>query len=182
MAELEFTNGLAEAEEWYASLGRTNHEKRDLAQVLGMVASLDARPAYRSKWNLAEDPKFEEGVVYMASLNSKEPACSVGLGIACWRKGQLNLAKAAFEKAIQLGSTQSETLQMNIAGIDGFLGQAHYSYLPFLPRSSNPLLFLVVVSLIPIFILCFIASRIRRGRRQSGVHPEVVGKSQFQRS
>jgi tetratricopeptide (TPR) repeat protein len=83
-------------------------------------------PAYRHKWNLAEDPKFTEGILYLASLNPEEPACFVMLGIACLRKpnADLNLASAAFKRAIKLGSPQSAVLEKWVADIDGHISQA----------------------------------------------------------
>lgn len=83
-------------------------------------------PAYRHKWNLAEDPKFAEGILYLTSLNPKELACFVMLGIACLRKpnADLNLASAAFKQAITLGSPQSAVLEKWIADIDEHISQA----------------------------------------------------------
>ncbi|MEN9572595.1 MAG: hypothetical protein RL514_450 [Verrucomicrobiota bacterium] len=83
-------------------------------------------PAYRHKWNLAEDPKFAEGILYLALLNPKEPACFVMLGIVCLRKSNadLNLAIAAFRRAIQLGSPQSEMLEKWVVGIEEHISKA----------------------------------------------------------
>jgi len=85
------------------------------------VAALDNAPAYREKWNLVQDSKLQEGVVYMASLNPKEPACLVMLGLISWKNHDLNLAAAAFEKAIKLGSPQSEMLRRKTEGIRSFI-------------------------------------------------------------
>ena len=71
-------------------------------------------PLYFAQWNLAMDPKFEDGVLYMASLNPKQPACFTMLGILCLSKRDFNLATAAFEKAITLNSPQQEILQKKI--------------------------------------------------------------------
>ena len=83
-------------------------------------------PAYRHKWNLAEDPKFAEGILYLTSLNPKEPACFVMLGIVCLRKSNadLNLAIAAFKRAIDLGSPQSAMLQKWVTGIEEHISKA----------------------------------------------------------
>jgi len=78
-------------------------------------------PAYRLKWNLAGNTNRENGVVYMASLNPREPACFVMLGIECLardRDRDLNLAIAAFKRAIELGSPQTEILQRRISIIE----------------------------------------------------------------
>lgn len=83
-------------------------------------------PAYRHKWNLAEDPKFADGILYLASLNPKEPACFIMLGIVCLRKSNadLNLASAAFRRAIQLGSPQSDILEKWVEGITEHISKA----------------------------------------------------------
>lgn len=116
MAE-DYTNGVAEAEADYALLTKTNRSERALNEMYGLLAALDQPPAYRSKWNLAHDPKLEEGIIYMASLNPKEPASFTALGVVSWSHGDLNLAVAAFEKALNLGSLQSEILTLKVAGL-----------------------------------------------------------------
>jgi tetratricopeptide (TPR) repeat protein len=69
-----------------------------------------------------EDPKFEQGVVYMASLNPKEPACFVMLGVMCLtEKLDFHLGAAAFQKAIDLGSPQKEVLQHRLLEIQEFI-------------------------------------------------------------
>lgn len=94
-------------------------------------AMFDPPPAYRYRWNLANDPKFQEGVLYMASLNSGQPACFVMLGIACLRNHDYNLAAAAYERAIQLGSRQSDPLKRCIEDIRGFIRESRtHSYAP----------------------------------------------------
>jgi len=85
-------------------------------------------PAYRNQWNLATDTNLHAGVIYMASLNPKEPACFVMLGITAldgqYRNRDLHLATAAFEKAIQLGSPQEALLRAHIAQIQSHLSTA----------------------------------------------------------
>lgn len=71
-------------------------------------------PAYRAKWNLADDPKLKEGLIYLASLNSREPAVFEMLGVLCWQELDLNLAAAAFEKAIALGSLKTPLLKAKV--------------------------------------------------------------------
>jgi len=48
-------------------------------------------------WNLIEDGKLDDGVIYMATLNPKEPACWVMLASSPLTIGILNLAKAAYK-------------------------------------------------------------------------------------
>ena len=112
-----YTNGVAEAEEEYDSLQKTNASEYILNQQLRTIAALDPPPDYRTKWNLVKDTKLDEGVIYMATLNPKEPACFVMLGIVSWKHHDLNLAAAAFEKAVQLGSSQAELLTPKIQAI-----------------------------------------------------------------
>lgn len=71
----------------------------------------DAPPPYRYRWDLASDAKFEEGVVYLASLNPQQPACFTMLGIAALKRHDLNLAVHAFERATELGSPQATLLE-----------------------------------------------------------------------
>lgn len=82
-------------------------------------------PPYRFKWDLARDEKFRDGVIYMATLNPKEPACFVMLGVACLRKNDLNLAVSAFERAIKLGSPQSEMLRQKVVVLRDYIWQSH---------------------------------------------------------
>jgi tetratricopeptide (TPR) repeat protein len=78
-------------------------------------------PDFQFQWGLAHDTNFVEGVLYMASLNPKEPACFTMLGIACLHGRQdWHLAAAAFQRAIDLGSPQKETLQKQILAIHNF--------------------------------------------------------------
>jgi tetratricopeptide (TPR) repeat protein len=84
-------------------------------------------PAYRLKWNLAADTNLNAGVLYMARLNSREPACFVMLGVICLADGgrrELNLAIAAFQKAIDFGSPQADILEQRIETIKGHLRTA----------------------------------------------------------
>ena len=78
------------------------------------LAGSDQPPSYRGKWNLAEDSKLEQGVIYMAGLNSRQSACWVMLGILAIKHSDKNLTIAAFEKAIQLDSPQLPMLQAQI--------------------------------------------------------------------
>jgi len=52
----------------------------------------------------------------MAQMNPKEAACFEMLGVAAWAKRDYHLAATAFEKAIALGSPQSDLLKLKIAG------------------------------------------------------------------
>jgi tetratricopeptide (TPR) repeat protein len=128
---------LSAAYQAISGTNRTNQEAK--AGLLLKLAAWDERPAYASepkpryisataydvknqastdqpkgKHELAEDEKFQEGVIYMATLNPDEPACWTMLGMAALRSGDLHLAQTAFEKAITLGSPLKEVLQLKI--------------------------------------------------------------------
>jgi len=115
-AKEDFPKGLVEAEKHYEKI-KKSHDEDAREDALRAITALDPKPSYREKWNLANDPKFEEGIIYLASLNPKQPACFVMVGIASWKNLDLNLAAAAFEKAIKLGSPQSEILKRRIKEI-----------------------------------------------------------------
>lgn len=82
-------------------------------------------PQYRQRWNLLMDEKLEPGVIYMATLNPKEPACWVMLGmVAEWDKN-FHLANTAYAKAIELGSPQSSALKERIKKIENVVAEMH---------------------------------------------------------
>lgn len=85
----------------------------------------DAPPAYRYKWNLAADTNFTRGVMYMAELNPDQPAAMVMAGIVAAQQGAYNLAVAAFERAIVLGSPQSDVLQAHIIELKDYIRKSH---------------------------------------------------------
>ena len=95
----------------------SEHLRRYEQRMVALRAQGDRPPPYRYRWDLAGDPKFREGVVYMASLNRQEPACWVMLGVASLEHQDLNLAAAAFQRAVDLGSPQSERLRGLISEI-----------------------------------------------------------------
>lgn len=86
--------------------------------ALSSLAMRDDVPEYVEKWDLGKDSKLDDGVMYMASLNPKEPACKVMLGMIALRHSDIHLAKAAFEQAIQLGSPQEPILRAEIIRIN----------------------------------------------------------------
>ena len=100
----DYTNGIAEAEADFATFLKLAPEESNFSYALGTLAALDMPPAYRSKWNLAQDPKLPEGITYMASLNPREPACFVMLGVVSWKQGDLNLAATMATAAKMNGS------------------------------------------------------------------------------
>ena len=85
------------------------------------LALNDPFPGYMTRWDLSRDPQLDDGVIYMANLNPKEPACQVMLGIIAVKHWDINLAKQAFENAIQLGSPQAPLLRSHLE----YLGKYH---------------------------------------------------------
>jgi len=113
--------------EWSSRFTGTPHPMmfRGSADPTAPMSEKDSgRPEYLEKWDLASDPKFEEGVRYMASLNPREPACFVMLGIACLHKRSYNLAGLAFDHAIKLGSPQAGQLKVWISSIERYVNRS----------------------------------------------------------
>lgn len=115
-AHRDFPGGVVEAEVFFKK-SSAELDEDELRIALAAISALDPKPNYRMRWDLEEDPKLKAGVLYMASLNPKEPACIVMLGIVSWKNGDLNLAVAAFDKAIKMGSPQSKFLKMRVKEI-----------------------------------------------------------------
>jgi tetratricopeptide (TPR) repeat protein len=84
----------------------------------------DAPPAYRSKWDLSADTNLVRGVMYMAELNPDEPAAMVMAGAIATGERSYNLAVAAYQRAIDLGSPQAELLQWHIAALHEHIRQS----------------------------------------------------------
>ncbi|MDB6111527.1 MAG: hypothetical protein JWR69_3277 [Pedosphaera sp.] len=115
---------LANMESEYRDVAKTNHDWKLLGSLLNDMVLLDNPPPYRAMWDLEEDPKLEDGLIYMATMNPKEPACYQMLGVICTNKRDQNLAVAAFEKAITLGSPQSEILSARVEELQRFIRQS----------------------------------------------------------
>ncbi len=113
-------------------------------------------PPYRFKWDLASDTNLTEGVIYMAQMNPKEPACFEMLGIVACQRHDYNLAVVAFEKAVTLGSLKSELLSNYIANLRYFIKESH---------KQNFLIF-GLMSLMPLTIVYYIYTKIRDRRRR----------------
>ena len=107
----------------------TTTDAAERYQLLLQLVALDPTPPYRSKWNLATSTNFHKGVQYMAELNPREPACFVMLGVACVKERDLNLAAAAFKRAVALGSPQHELLQARIRNIQEHVSEARMYHL-----------------------------------------------------
>lgn len=149
------TNNLAAAEADYAAMLKTNKNDWRASDMLAAIVSMDSKPAYRAKWNLVDDTNFEQGVIYMAQMNPKEPACFVMLGIAASRTRSYHLAASAFEKAIALGSPQAELLKRKVEELNDYISGSRREALPGQ----------IAVASVAVLILYYIYSKIRDRRR-----------------
>ena len=128
-AELDYTNGLAQAEMDLARSSSTNFSNWNygMFELLAEVSALDEKPAYRKNWNLAENTNLEAGVIYMSQMNPKQPAALEMLGVVAWNNRDYNLAVSAFEKAIALGSPKSDLLRVKIADLKVYITGSEHS-------------------------------------------------------
>ena len=111
-------------------------------QVQRLESEAYSPPPYRFKWNLAGNSNFETGVIYMAQMNPKEPACFEMLGIAACCTHNYNLGARAFEKAVVLGSNKTERLQKEAASLRNFIRESFWNNLGiYTPMCSVPLVF-----------------------------------------
>jgi len=121
----KLTSQKADLEAQYATLVQlTQSVDRTAQDILMELIALDSPPEYCKKWNLAENPNLEKGVIYMAELNQQQPACFVMLGVIAARNQDLNLAIAAFERAVKLGSPQANILNRKIVLLRGHISKA----------------------------------------------------------
>lgn len=154
---VDYSNDVATAEADYAAVLKTNQDEGRARDMLEVVAAVDPKPAYRAKWNLGTNANFEAGVIYMAQMNPKEPACFVMLGVAAWRTRSYHLAAAAFEKAISLGSPQADLLKKKVEGFNDYISESRKNALPGQ----------IAVASVAALILYYIYSKIRDRRKAS---------------
>jgi len=100
---------------------------------------------------LAQETNLEKGLIYMAELNAREPACWTMLGLLAVKRHDKHLTIAAYEKAIQLGSPQASILQTQIEVLKEHIAKA---------RSNRPEYLLV-----PLAMVCVIAIVLTMGLR-----------------
>lgn len=156
-----YDQNLAAAEADYRSLVQTNANGRVIAQMLATLAVLDGPPPYRTNWDLRADTNFEAGVIYMAQMNPKEPACFTMLGIDAWAKRDYHLAATAFEKAVALGSPQSELLKRETDKIKDFITRSEEQ------RRTMDILLALGVSVLALIV--FGIMRLGRRRQSEGL-------------
>jgi len=151
---------LAELENTYQTwVTPANDDNSGIGNVAGLLAATDEPPKYRSKWDLASDTNLVAGVIYMAQMNPKEPACFTMLGVAAWKKRDFNLAVSAFEKAILLGSPQRALLQSKINGLNHFIKESH----------KQEFWIYGVLGMISLVILYYIYTKFRDRRQRRAV-------------
>lgn len=150
-----YTNEEA-AENDYKSLVATNAGKRPILYMLGTLAMFDAQPEYRKQWDLLRNENMEAGVIYMAQMNPKEPACYVMLGIDAWKKQDFHLAITAFDRAVALGSPQSELLKEKVDDLREFIRISEGQ------KRTMHIIETVIISLPLMCVVWFIRQRVRR--------------------
>lgn len=130
--------------------------------LFDLQCKFDPPPHYRYRWSLVNDPKFEEGIIYMASLNPGQPACFAMLGIWCQSRRNLNLAAKAYERAIKLGSPQADLMRANIQSINEHIAKA---------RLYNRGPFLLIAVAITLVVFWYIISKLRARRNRNVANP-----------
>ena len=153
------TNDIASLEEVFSNLAQSTNSEREATDFLGHIAMSDAKPGYRANWNLAKDTNFVAGIIYMAQMNPKEPACFEMLGLAAWKQRNYHLAVSALEKALALGSPQTYLLPLKIAELKNYIRESRIQSMPIYLGAF-------VMCLVPIIIALYIYTKIRDYRRK----------------
>lgn len=136
-------------------------ERHQLEDQIDTIKLMMEAPDYRLHWDLASDSKLKEGTLYMAQLNPQQPACFVALGVTCAKAKDYNLAAAAFEKAINLGSPQSDILKLKAVALRDYVHGSLKVKLPFY----------ALAALLIGVILLFILSKLRERRKRKATSP-----------
>jgi tetratricopeptide (TPR) repeat protein len=123
--ELPDSNELKYANDETKRIFTTNSLSFDELQRLNQLGHSDGLMGYEKNWDLGTNSNLERGVIYMATLNQKQPACWVMLGLLASSHRDFQLAKTAFQKAIDLGSPQTLVLQWQIKGFNELPVQLH---------------------------------------------------------
>jgi len=144
--------------------GNEMADRMKRVRLLHELAAGDEAPAYTKKYGLAEDGKFVDGVIYMASLNPDEPACIIMLGVAALRTSDLNLARKAFSRAVIMGSPMEDVLKLRIESIRFNIEEADLSSAPRRPDPMAEFLRVFVPGLV-FCALVWIGVSMVRGRK-----------------
>jgi tetratricopeptide (TPR) repeat protein len=126
-----------------------DHQLYVVGNALAELAQYEPPPTYETKHPLDNDPNLEKGVIYMATLNPKEPACWVMLGIVAVKSSDKNLTIAAYQKAIELGSIQAPILRSQIEALKDHIRHARATHGTMKAVGS-------LVILVPTVLLCLL--------------------------
>jgi len=150
------------AEATYKTMKQSNvpFGTNGLERAIVDLVVTDPPPSYRKRWELDDAPKLEDGAIYMATLNPQQPACFVMLGVLSLKNKDKNLAAAAFEKAIQLGSPQADFLRFKIGQIRTHITEARSVQ----HKIESTALSVALVPLTALVCLCWFYFRYRRRR------------------
>ncbi len=123
-------------------------------------------PEYRSRWNLADDPKLDDGVIYMATLNPKTPAAIEMLGVVALVHADQNLAAAAFDRAAALGPANADRLHDRADFLRSYVAKSIESEQG--PRRAVITMVSAIVALtLALALLAFLLVRRSRARKQA---------------
>jgi hypothetical protein len=146
-------NDLKYADDETKKIFATNSLDFNCPQALSQLTRLDGLMGYEKKWDLGTNSNLERGVIYMTTLNQKQPACWVMLGLLATSHRDFQLAKVAFQKAIDLGSPQALVLQWQIKGFNELPVQLHiFGFRPGLLIFAGLVIGLMVVVIRIIYI------------------------------
>jgi hypothetical protein len=146
-----------------ALLASTNDNRMAVGSILEEIAASQEPPSYTKQWNLAKDPKLEEGVVYMATLNRTQPAAFVMAGIVASRGRNHHLAKAAFQRAVELCSPQKPILEPRIRTLSRYGSTI-----------SNETIIIGLIALGIVYILIRVAIVMVKSARQKNSDPSLA--------
>jgi hypothetical protein len=150
----DYRNDIAKAEADYQSSIKTNADKSKIRKMLAITALVDSPPIYRAKWDIVHDTNLVAGVIYMGQMNPKEPACFTMLGIVAWKNRDYHLAVTAFDKAIALGSLQSNLLKERVADVREFIHQSE--------EQKRSMYFVLIMGVVILVLITFVLGRIIR--------------------
>jgi tetratricopeptide (TPR) repeat protein len=119
---------------------------------LSSVALEDQLPGYLAKWDLGGNTNLEKGVIYMATLNQKEPACWVMLGILATASHDKHLTLTAYAEAIALGSIQTPILRAQVEAIGQRLLQSRIRHRHNGELLRETILVVAVIGLLALFL------------------------------
>ena len=136
----------------------------------GVQETEEHPPEYRLRWNLAADPKRDDGVIYMATLNPETPAAIEMLAVVALAHADQNLALVALDRAAALGPVNADKLQRTADALRVYVAESVKHEEPPIRRATT-VIALVLVAL-GLGLLTFVL--IRRARRRRRPPAETV--------